>query len=80
MKVKKFQEGGMAPEQPMAGEQAPMGGEQANAEQQIMQMAAEIVQQLGPEAAAMLAQAIMQILQQPQPVFAKRGTKIQRIS
>lgn len=81
MKVKRFQEGGaMAPE---AG--APAGGP----EEQLMQMAQEIVQQLGPEAAAMLAQAIMALLQgggaapapaAEAPVYAKKGGRLVKVS
>ena len=49
----------MAPE---GAAPAPQGGEE-QAMQQIAQMAQEIIQQLGPEAAALLAQAIMELLQ-----------------
>lgn len=84
MKVKKFQEGGMAPEQAASMGGAPVqGGEQANPEEQLAQIAQEIISQMGPEAAAMLAQIILQMLQggaqQEQPVFAKLGTKIHRV-
>lgn len=76
MKIKKLQEGGVAPQ--AAPEGAPAGG--PGPEEQIMQMAQQIVQQLGPEAAAMLAQAIMAMLQQGggqgQPVYAKKGGKL----
>lgn len=53
-------------------------------EEQIMQMAMQIVQEVGPEGAAMLAQAIMQILEQgsapqEQPVFARKGAKLTRV-
>lgn len=76
MKVKKFQEGGAAPQQ--QGQAAGPGPEE-----QIMQMAQQIVQQLGPEAAAMLAQAIMEMLQgaqaQEQPAYARQGGKLVRI-
>lgn len=81
MKVKKFQEGGAAPANAQGG--APAGG--PGPEEQIMQMAQQIVQQLGPEAAAMLAQAIMAMLQEAQggqeaPVYAKKGGKLVPIS
>lgn len=86
MKVKKFQMGGPAPEgEPApAPEGAPAGGGQPGPEEQLAQMAMQIIQQLGPEAAAMLAQMIMQVLQQgagggaPQgePVYAKKGGKL----
>ena len=50
---------------------------------QIEQMAMEIVQQLGPDAAAMLAEMIMAMLQggaptQGQPVFKKGGKLIRK--
>jgi hypothetical protein len=86
MKVLKFQEGGMAPAPEAApapaGAPAPGGG---GPEEQIAAMAQQIVEQLGPEAAAMLAEMIMQMLQgggQPQeapqgePVYAKKGGKL----
>ena len=86
MKVKKFQMGGPAPEgaPAPAPEGAPAGGGQPGPEEQLAQMAMQIIQQLGPEAAAMLAQMIMQVLQQgagggaPQgePVYAKKGGKL----
>lgn len=81
MKIKKLQEGGVAtPQAPEGG--APAGG--PGPEEQIMQMAQQIVQQLGPEAAAMLAQAIMAMLQQgggggqEQPTYARKGGKLVR--
>lgn len=79
-----FQEGGqMAPEAGVPAQAAPA---QDQAMQQIAQMAAEIVQQLGPDAAAMLAQAIMEMLQSQAPVgapeeevaFQKCGGKIKK--
>ena len=43
-------------------------------------MVQEIIQQMGPEAAAMLAQIIMQMLesvaQQEQPAFQRKGGKL----
>lgn len=60
-------------------------------EEQIAQMAQQIIEQLGPEAAAMLAQIIMQMLQgaqgaqggggeqaspQGEPVYARKGGKL----
>lgn len=67
------QEGGApAPEQGQ-----PQGG---GPEEQLAQMAQEIIQQMGPEAAAMLAQIIMQMLesvaQQEQPAFQRKGGKL----
>ena len=55
MQIKRYQEGGAAPEAPQGGEEQMM--------QQLAQMAQEIIQQLGPDAAAMLAQVIMEMLQ-----------------
>ena len=67
MQIKKFQEGGAAPAAPAQG--PAQGNDQMM--QQIAQMAQEIIQQLGPDAAAMLAQAIMEMLQSAQgPVGA----------
>ena len=74
MKVKQFQQGGAAP--------APA---QASPEEQIMGMAQQIIEQLGPEAAAMLAQVIMEMLQggggeqaapAEAPVYARKGGKL----
>ena len=66
------QEGAPAPEQGQ-----PQGG---GPEEQLAQMAQEIIQQMGPEAAAMLAQIIMQMLesvaQQEQPAFQRKGGKL----
>ena len=77
MKVKKFQQGGAAPAP------APEQGGQPGAEEQLAQMAQQIVEQLGPEAAAMLAQIIMEMLQgggqpQPQPTFQRKGGTLKR--
>ena len=67
MQIKRYQEGGAAPAAPA---QAPQGGEEQMM-QQLAQMAQEIIQQLGPDAAAMLAQVIMEMLQgAPQEVGA----------
>lgn len=68
----------------MAPEAAPAPA-QGGPEEQIAAMAQQIVEQLGPEAAAMLAQMIMQMLQggaqpeqapQGEPVYAKQGGKL----
>lgn len=84
-KVGRFQEGGAMPASEAAPvEAAPQGGDPM---EQIYQMAAEIVQQLGPDAAAMLAQAIMEMLQgggagvapQGEPVYKKGGKLIGRM-
>lgn len=78
MKIKSLQQGGAAP--------APQeGGGGAGPEEQIMQMAEQIVQQLGPEAAMMLAEAIVQMAQgaggaAPAPTYAKKGGKLVKVS
>ena len=60
MKIVKFmQEGGATPAAPA---QAPQGGEEQMM-QQLAQIANQLIQELGPEAAAMLAQVIMEMLQ-----------------
>ena len=86
--ISKFQMGGEMPQDPNA--QAPMEQEagQVSADQdamiqQLSQMAAQVIQSVGPEAAAMLAQIIMEMIQggqapigEPQegePVFKKGG-------
>ena len=84
--TRKYQQGGglEAPAAPAEGSvPAPameQGGQEA-AMQQIAQMAAEIIQQLGPEAAAMLAEAIMEMLQgaqQEAPVFRCGGKMVKK--
>lgn len=80
--VKKFQQGGPMPaEAPMdSAAGAPAQGGQDQMMAQLEQMAMEIIQSVGPEGAAMLAEMIMAMLQQGggapaegQPVFAKGG-------
>lgn len=83
----------MGQEMPM--EQAPMeqGGQEqmeggqpqegGSPEEQIMMIAQDIISQFGPEGAAMLAQVIMQMLQegggqQEQPVFQRNGGRLLR--
>ena len=79
MKIKRFQMGG---EMSQAGAEAPAQGQPQGGgpEEQLAQMAQEIIQQMGPEAAAMLAQIIMQMLesvaQQEQPAFQRKGGKL----
>jgi hypothetical protein len=84
-KIGRFQEGGAMPAPAEAAPaEAPQGGDPM---EQVYQMAAEIVQQLGPDAAAMLAQAIMEMLQggggapapQGEPVYKKGGKLIGRM-
>ena len=89
--VKKFQQGGEmggqpSPEQMAAEEQAMQGGapaEGGSPEEQLMAVAQDIISQMGPEAAAMLAQIIMEMLQgggqpQPQPIFRRGGGTLRR--
>ena len=59
MQIKRYQEGGAAPAAPA---QAPQGGEEQMM-QQLAQIATQLIQELGPDAAAMLAQIIMEMLQ-----------------
>ena len=59
MQIKRYQEGGAAPAAPA---QAPQGGEEQMM-QQLAQIANQLIQELGPDAAAMLAQVIMEMLQ-----------------
>ena len=83
MKVKTqfLQQGGPAP---TSGPDQAAPAQGGGPEEQLAQMAMQIIQQLGPEAAAVLAQMIMQVLQQgagggaPQgePVYAKKGGKL----
>ena len=78
MKVKKLQ---------MGGEMAPQPAQtQGGPEEQIVQMAQEIVGQLGPEASMMLADAIVQLVNssaqqappasQGQPMYQRQGGKL----
>lgn len=100
MRVKrKFQMGGEMPEEEMMdpgmepgvepgmepGMEEEMGG---SPEEQLTMMAEEIVGQLGPEAAMMLAEAIAQMVQgggggqpmpQEEPAYARRGGKLVRL-
>jgi len=53
-------------------------------EEQLMVIAQQIVQQFGPEAASVLAQMILQLVQssaqqQVQPTYQKSGGKLHRI-
>lgn len=86
--IKKYQAGGPMPADPaMAGAPAeaapaPEQGGQDQMMAQLEQMAMEIIQSVGPEGAAMLAEMIMAMLQQggapqEQPVF-RRGGKLVR--
>lgn len=90
MKIKRFQQGGpISPEEQAMAEQqaqggAPQGG--PSPEEQLAGMAQQIIEQVGPEAAAALAQIIMQMLQggggapqgapEGQPVMQRRGGRL----
>ena len=97
--VRKFQAGGPMPEEQGAPMPAEAGaapapeqggaGQEAAMMEQLYQMAAETIQQMGPEGAAMLAQAIMEMLQggggeapmpapEEQPVYRKGGVLVSR--
>ena len=84
MKIKRYQMGGQAP-MPVEGAPAP-APEQGGQDQmmaQLEQMAMEIIQSVGPEGAAMLAEMIMAMLQQggapqEQPVFRKGGKLVRK--
>lgn len=84
--IKKFQQGGPMPADPaMAGAPveaapAPAQGGQDQMMAQLEQIAMSLIQELGPEGAAAIAEMIMAMLQQggapgpeAQPVFAKGG-------
>ena len=80
--IKKFQQGGPMPAEAAAAP-APEQGGQDQMMAQLEQMAMEIIQSVGPEGAAMLAEMIMGMIQQGsapagQPVFAKGGKLIRR--
>ena len=84
MKVKKFQEGGevVDPQMQQMQQETPQEGV-PSPEEQLMVMSEQIIQELGPEAAAMLAQIIMEMLQgggqpQPQPTFQRKGGTLRR--
>ena len=86
-KTQKFQQGGPMPAgdpamagAPVEAAPAPAQGGQDQMMAQLEQMAMEIIQAVGPEGAAMLAEMIMAMLQQggapaegAQPVFRKGG-------
>ena len=78
-KTQKFQMGGTVAPEAAPVEQVPAQGGQDQMMAQLEQMAMEIIQSVGPEAAAMLAEMIIGMLQQGgapaegQPVFAKGG-------
>ena len=85
--VRRYQQGGPMPAgdpamagAPVEAAPAPAQGGQDQMMAQLEQMAMEIIQSVGPEGAAMLAEMIMAMLQQggapaegAQPVFRKGG-------
>lgn len=90
--TRKFQMGGAVPEQvaqPAMGTEARQAmQDEQEAMAQIGELAQNIISQMGPDAAAMLAQAIMEMLQgaqpvgggeQGEPVFKKGGKICKRI-
>jgi hypothetical protein len=75
MKIKSLQQGGAAPAPAQSG----------GPEEQLAQMAQQIIEQLGPEAAAMLAQMLVQMLEgaaaqqaPPAPTYQRKGGKLIR--
>ena len=93
--VGKFQQGGQvapnmeeADAQAVPAEEQQIQGDEQAMMQQLTQMAQEIISQMGPDAAAMLAQITMEMLQgaqpvgeepQGEPVFKKGGKICKRI-
>lgn len=88
MKVRKtrfLQEGGQMPADQGAPQGAPQGG---NPEEQLMAIAQDIVGQLGPEASAMVAEMILQLVKggggaeaapaEEAPVMARRGGRLMK--
>ena len=85
-KIKKLQQGGMVEPIPAEAAPAPAPGGQDQMMAQLEQMAMEIIQSVGPEGAAMLAEMIMAMLQQGaqapaqgQPVFKRGGVLARRV-
>lgn len=79
--MKFLQEGGAMPQNDAQAQQEQMVA-------QLQQVAQNIIQQMGPEAAMMLAQMITEMVQgagqlpaeEQQPTFSRNGGKLQRIS
>ena len=87
--VKKFQQGGPVEATPAEAmpQEAPMGPEQGGAEEQMAQLAQQLLemllQQVGdPQAVMMILQMCMEMLQgaaeQQQPVFKKGGKLVRK--
>ena len=83
-KTRFLQEGGQMPSgQTPEGQSAPQGG---NPEEQLMAIAKDIVGKLGPEASAMVAEMILQLVQgganeapaEEAPVMARRGGRLMK--
>lgn len=80
--IKKLQQGGEVVD-PQMQQETSQEGNTASPEEQLMTMSQQIIQELGPEGAAMLAQIIMEMLQgggqpQPQPIFKREGGTLRR--
>lgn len=82
MKLKKFQEGGeMAPEATQPVEAGAPQGAAEDPMAQLQQMAQQIIEALGPDAAMALAQMIMEMLQggaAEAPAMRNGGTLVRR--
>lgn len=91
--IKKLQEGGAAP-LTQEGQQAPSVQQPAqpsveDVQAQLMRVAESVIQQLGPEAAEMVAELILQMLRQgggqnaptpeTQPAYRRQGGRLIRI-
>lgn len=84
MQIKKYQEGGdvpMTPEEQIPSQGAPEGAAQ-DPMAQIQQMAQQIIEAVGPDAAMALAQTIIQMLQgggaSQEAVAMKNGGRLVR--
>lgn len=91
--IRKMQEGGAAPmaqeEQQVQSTQQPAQPSVEEVQAQLMQIAESVIQQLGPEAAQMVAELILQMLQQgggqsaptpeTQPAYQRQGGRLIRI-
>ena len=88
MKLTKFlQQGGQIDPNatPQGGQE--QGGGQGGPEEQIAQIAQQLIQNLGPEACGMLVQILAQMLQQAQgqgqqgaPTYQRKGGKLVKVN
>ena len=80
-KTRFLQEGGQMPAEQGAPQGAPQGGDP---KEQLMAIAKDIVGQLGPEASAMVAEMILQLVKggaapaEEAPVMARRGGRLMK--